>query len=157
MTPSELPSGTDRVACAARNFLGRDFDDDDILVNVQGDEPLIDPALVEQLAQKLKDDPRWSMATAVTPIRSAEDFADDVSRGAIHFDDPRLEELFFRFRARNYPETLTDGEKAEREALRAEYLAEWRRGAIAVLENTYVQTPDGAKRSLRELKEQKKA
>ena len=75
MTPSELPSGTDRVACAARNFLGRDFDDDDIFVNVQGDEPLIDPALVEQLAQKLKDDPRWSMATAVTPIRSAEDFA----------------------------------------------------------------------------------
>ena len=75
MPPSELPSGTDRVACAARNFLGRDFDDDDILVNVQGDEPLIDPALVEQLAQKLKDDPRWSMATAVTPIRSAEDFA----------------------------------------------------------------------------------
>ena len=75
MTPSELPSGTDRVACAARNFLGSDFDDDDILVNVQGDEPLIDPALVEQLAQKLKDDPRWSMATAVTPIRSAEDFA----------------------------------------------------------------------------------
>ena len=75
MTPSELPSGTDRVACAARNLLGRDFDDDDILVNVQGDEPLIDPALVEQLAQKLKDDPRWSMATAVTPIRRAEDFA----------------------------------------------------------------------------------
>ena len=75
MTPSELPSGTDRVACAARNFLGRDFDDDDILVNVQGDEPLIDPALVEQLAQKLKEDPRWSMATAVTPIRRAEDFA----------------------------------------------------------------------------------
>ncbi len=75
MTPSELPSGTDRVACAARNFLGRDFDDDDILVNIQGDEPLIDPALIEQLAAKLKDDERWSMATAVTPIRSAEDFS----------------------------------------------------------------------------------
>ena len=75
MTPSELPSGTDRIACAARNFLGRDFDDDDILVNVQGDEPLIDPALVERLAAKLRDDPRWSMATAVTPIRNAADFA----------------------------------------------------------------------------------
>ena len=75
MTPSELPSGTDRIACAARNYLGRDFDDDDILVNVQGDEPLIDPALVERLAAKLKDDARWSMATAVTPIRSAGDFA----------------------------------------------------------------------------------
>ena len=75
MTPSELPSGTDRIACAARNFLGTDFADDDILVNIQGDEPLIDPALVEQLASKLKDDPRWSMATAVTPIKNASDFA----------------------------------------------------------------------------------
>ena len=75
MTPSELPSGTDRIACAARNFLGADFADDDILVNIQGDEPLIDPALVEQLAAKLKDDSRWSMATAVTPIRNASDFA----------------------------------------------------------------------------------
>ena len=75
MTPSDLPSGTDRIACAARNFLGHDFADDDILVNVQGDEPLIDPALVEALAAKLKDDARWSMATAVTPIRCAADFA----------------------------------------------------------------------------------
>ncbi len=75
MTPSDLPSGTDRIACAARNFLGHDFADDDILVNVQGDEPLIDPALVERLAAKLKDDSRWSMATAVTPIRNAADFA----------------------------------------------------------------------------------
>ena len=75
MTPSELPSGTDRIACAARNFLGADFADDDILVNIQGDEPLIDPALVEQLASKLKDAPRWSMATAVTPIKNASDFA----------------------------------------------------------------------------------
>ena len=75
MTPSELPSGTDRIACAARNYLGRDFADDDILVNIQGDEPLIDPALIEALAAKLRDDPRWSMATAVTPIRNAADFA----------------------------------------------------------------------------------
>ena len=75
MTPSELPSGTDRIACAARNFLGTDFADDDILVNIQGDEPLIDPTLVEQLASKLKEDSRWSMATAVTPIKHASDFA----------------------------------------------------------------------------------
>lgn len=70
MTPSELPSGTDRIACAAGEFA-----DDDILVNVQGDEPLIDPALIDRLVGKLKDDGRWSMATAVTPISSAEDFA----------------------------------------------------------------------------------
>jgi 3-deoxy-manno-octulosonate cytidylyltransferase (CMP-KDO synthetase) len=70
MTPSELPSGTDRIAAAAGNFA-----DGDILVNIQGDEPLIDPALIDRLVEKLKTDRRWSMATAVTPIRSAEDLA----------------------------------------------------------------------------------
>ena len=70
MTPSELPSGTDRIACAAG-----DFADDDILVNIQGDEPLIDPALVDALATKLKADARWDMATAVTPIKTAADLA----------------------------------------------------------------------------------
>ena len=75
MTPSELPSGTDRIACAARKHLGGDFGDDDILVNIQGDEPLIDPALIERLVRRLMDDSRWDMATAVTPIRSADDLA----------------------------------------------------------------------------------
>ena len=75
MTPSELPSGTDRIACAARNFLGRDFDDDDILVNIQGDEPLIDPKLIEDLAAKLKTSSKFDMATAVTPIKSEGDYA----------------------------------------------------------------------------------
>ena len=70
MTPSELPSGTDRIACAAGAFA-----DDDILVNIQGDEPLIDPALVDELAMKLKLNPKWDMATAVTPIRSVADFS----------------------------------------------------------------------------------
>ena len=70
MTPSELPSGTDRIACAAGEFA-----DDDILVNIQGDEPLIDPALIDRLVGKLKDDRRWSMATAVTPISSSADLA----------------------------------------------------------------------------------
>ena len=75
MTPSELPSGTDRIACAARIVCGGDFADDDILVNIQGDEPLIDPALIDELAAKLADDPRWDMATAVTSIKSAADLA----------------------------------------------------------------------------------
>ncbi len=70
MTPSELPSGTDRIACAAG-----DFADDDILVNIQGDEPLIDPALIDELALKLKLNAAFDMATAVTPIKSEADFA----------------------------------------------------------------------------------
>mgnify|MGYP002563503901 CR=1 FL=1 len=44
---------------------------------------------------------------------------------------------------------LTAEELAERDALRREYLDEWRKGAIEVLENTYVQTPDGKKHKLR--------
>ena len=44
---------------------------------------------------------------------------------------------------------LTEEEKAERQALREEYLADWRRGALEVLENTYVVGPDGKKRKLR--------
>ena len=40
-------------------------------------------------------------------------------------------------------------EQAERAALRAEYIAEWRRSTIETLENTYVVMPDGTKRKLR--------
>ena len=77
MTPSSLPSGTDRIACAARLRDGAegDFADDDILVNIQGDEPLIDPALIDALVLKLRLNAKWDMATAVTPIASATDLA----------------------------------------------------------------------------------
>ena len=77
MTPSELPSGTDRIACAAG-----DFADDDILVNIQGDEPLIDPALIDALVNRLTDDQRWDMATAVTPVVKVVLDRDD---GALYF------------------------------------------------------------------------
>ena len=43
---------------------------------------------------------------------------------------------------------LSPEELAECEALRREYLDEWRRGAIEILENTYIQTPDGKKHKL---------
>ena len=44
---------------------------------------------------------------------------------------------------------LTEEELAERDALRREYIAAWRESTIAVLENTYVQTPDGKKHKLK--------
>lgn len=47
---------------------------------------------------------------------------------------------------------LTAEELAERDVLRKEYIAEWRKGAIEVLENTYVQTPDGKKHKLKRIK-----
>ena len=43
---------------------------------------------------------------------------------------------------------LTEEETAERDMLRKEYIAEWRTSTIAVLENTWIQTPDGKKHKL---------
>ena len=43
---------------------------------------------------------------------------------------------------------LTAEELAERDALRREYIAAWRESTISVLENTYIQTPDGKKHKL---------
>lgn len=85
MTPSELPSGTDRIACAAGAFA-----DDDILVNIQGDEPLIDPALIDSLVTKLKSGD-YEMATAVTPIKSLKDYeAKTVVKVVLAKDDSAL-------------------------------------------------------------------
>ena len=71
MTPSDLPSGTDRVAAAAGAA------DGDVVVNIQGDEPLIDPALVDSVADALRNDRegRFQMATAASPVRTAEELA----------------------------------------------------------------------------------
>lgn len=47
---------------------------------------------------------------------------------------------------------LTEEEIAERAILRKEYIEEWRKGAIELLENTYIQTPDGKKHKLQKKK-----
>lgn len=65
MTPSALPSGTDRVATAANAKPG------DIVINIQGDEPLMDPALIDALAERMVRTGE-EMATAACPIRSPE-------------------------------------------------------------------------------------
>lgn len=51
---------------------------------------------------------------------------------------------------------LTDEEKKEQTALRAEYIADFRAQFTGVLENTVVQYPDGSRKSLPELKDDKK-
>ena len=67
MTRNDHPSGTDRVAEAAAP------QDNDIIINIQGDEPLIDPALIDALAECLKNDPWYEMATVAAPIDSPRD------------------------------------------------------------------------------------
>ena len=66
ITRADHPSGTDRVAEAvAAAESGADF-----VVNIQGDEPLIDPALIDGLVHRLREDPACDMVTAATPVRS---------------------------------------------------------------------------------------
>jgi 3-deoxy-manno-octulosonate cytidylyltransferase (CMP-KDO synthetase) len=71
MTSDQHESGTDRLQEVAQH-LG--LADDDIVVNVQGDEPLIPPAVINQVAANMAAAQAASMATLSEPIDSAEDF-----------------------------------------------------------------------------------
>jgi len=71
MTSQTHRSGTERIAEVVNQ--GR-YASDDILVNVQGDEPLIDPRLIRQVAESLYQDNGVSMATLCWPIESLEQF-----------------------------------------------------------------------------------
>ncbi len=71
MTAADHASGTDRIAEVAR-LLG--WGDDDIVVNVQGDEPLVDPQLIAATAAALADDPQAAIATAAHPVADAAEF-----------------------------------------------------------------------------------
>ncbi|WP_182868431.1 3-deoxy-manno-octulosonate cytidylyltransferase [Stieleria mannarensis] len=66
MTPNDCPSGTDRIAAVAEQFPATE-----IFINVQSDEPEIDPAAIDAVAETLAGDPEADMATAGTPIRTA--------------------------------------------------------------------------------------
>jgi 3-deoxy-manno-octulosonate cytidylyltransferase (CMP-KDO synthetase) len=71
LTRADHPSGSDRLAEACE-LLG--LEQDDAVVNVQGDEPLIDPALIDAVADLLEKRPQASMSTAAHPIASVEEF-----------------------------------------------------------------------------------
>ncbi|MBK6637606.1 MAG: 3-deoxy-manno-octulosonate cytidylyltransferase [Rhodocyclaceae bacterium] len=71
MTRADHVSGTDRLAEVVAQ---RGWPDDTIVVNVQGDEPLIDPELVARVAKVLAEFPESPMATAAHALTSADDF-----------------------------------------------------------------------------------
>ncbi len=73
MTSDAHASGTDRLAEAAQQ-LG--LADDEIVVNLQGDEPLMPPALMRQVAENLAAHTDASVATVCTPVKSAEELFD---------------------------------------------------------------------------------
>jgi 3-deoxy-manno-octulosonate cytidylyltransferase (CMP-KDO synthetase) len=63
LTAADHPSGTDRVAEVARKLKKAT-----IVVTVQGDEPLVDPSLLQRLVRKLADNRNLPIVTAATPI-----------------------------------------------------------------------------------------
>ena len=71
MTDAEHQSGTDRLAEVVKV---KNYDSDDIIINVQGDEPLIPPSNIAQVADLLEANPDAVMATLSTPITELESF-----------------------------------------------------------------------------------
>jgi len=67
MTSPYHPTGTDRLAEAALSVTEATH-----ILNIQGDEPLIDPALIDELSQALIDDPELHMVTAANPLDPAD-------------------------------------------------------------------------------------
>lgn len=106
MTPPELPSGTDRVAYVAKKLNSQ------VVVNVQGDEPMMDPGGIDR-AIELVDSSGFPMATLACPLDSDEELRDQnvvkvitaESGRAIYFS--RFPIPYTRLRA---PKTKADGD-----------------------------------------------
>jgi 3-deoxy-manno-octulosonate cytidylyltransferase (CMP-KDO synthetase) len=73
MTAATHASGTDRIAEVVR---ARGWAESDVVVNVQGDEPLIPPALIDQVAELLLTNTEAHMATLSTPLIRVEELMD---------------------------------------------------------------------------------
>jgi len=68
MTPSSLKSGTDRIAYAVRR------QNADIIVNIQGDEPVMDPKAIDAAVEVLQKDKRVLMSTVVLPLKDKKEW-----------------------------------------------------------------------------------
>jgi 3-deoxy-manno-octulosonate cytidylyltransferase (CMP-KDO synthetase) len=87
MTSPDHPSGTDRLAEATRVM------DADVVVNIQGDQPFLDPVMIDEAVQPLLDDPALPMATLMHPVHRTEDLQDpsvvkvvvDLAGNALYF------------------------------------------------------------------------
>jgi len=90
MTSASHESGTDRIAEAAVNA---GWGPEEIVVNLQGDEPLLPPALLRQVAGLLEQDPGAAMATLATPVRSLAEYLDPNAVKVVAGEDGRA--LYF--------------------------------------------------------------
>ena len=85
MTRPDHRTGTERVAEVAAHV------DGEVFVNVQGDEPLLDPAAVDTAVSALLEEPQAAVATVATPIKVPGDIMDpNVVKVVLDFDDNAL-------------------------------------------------------------------
>lgn len=141
MTRADHATGTDRLAEVV-DRLG--WPDDEIVVNVQGDEPLVAPELIGQVARSLRDDAMAAIATVSHPISSIEDFLSpnvvkvvcDAQGYALYFSRAPIPWPRDAFAARR--DTLPDGLSPERHiglyAYRAAFLRRYRDLELSPLE-----------------------
>jgi 3-deoxy-manno-octulosonate cytidylyltransferase (CMP-KDO synthetase) len=88
MTDPDLPTGTDRVAAVAKNF-----PDMDVIINLQGDEPFIKPAMLSQLVAPFLAGENPVMTTLASPLDITKDHHEagavkvitDLNQNAIYF------------------------------------------------------------------------
>jgi 3-deoxy-manno-octulosonate cytidylyltransferase (CMP-KDO synthetase) len=73
MTSPQHASGTDRIAEVVRE---KGFAADEVVVNLQGDEPMMPPAVINEVAESLRTRPHIDIATAVAPILTLPEFLD---------------------------------------------------------------------------------
>jgi 3-deoxy-manno-octulosonate cytidylyltransferase (CMP-KDO synthetase) len=73
LTSAQHASGTDRIAEVVRT---KGCAQDDIVINLQGDEPMMPPAVIRRVADALRAHPQTDIATAAAPIRSLAEFLD---------------------------------------------------------------------------------
>jgi 3-deoxy-manno-octulosonate cytidylyltransferase (CMP-KDO synthetase) len=90
MTSPQHVSGTDRIAQVVRS---KGFAAQDIVVNLQGDEPMMPPAVVDEVAAALNSRPQFDIATAAAPIESLAEFLDTSCVKALRARDGRA--LYF--------------------------------------------------------------
>ena len=104
MTSADHPSGTDRLAEVACQ---RDWSDDSIVVNLQGDEPLMPVVNIQQVAMELAQHEDASVATLCEPVDSIEQLHDPgVVKGR------RLRVRRSTFPGQRFPTSVTRGEVA---------------------------------------------
>ncbi len=76
LTSPDCHTGTDRLAEATIARLGKEISSRQIIINVQGDEPFIDPAHIDALIEVMARDEKLEMATLATPITKPEQITD---------------------------------------------------------------------------------